>query len=116
LKLLLTVDVQMNLNDLGWVRGNLTFVRAFVPLVREFDLESPVVWVLELNGVAAVPTVGMQPHGKQLQVILSVFPPHPRYLAVTEGTSTIMSRLMPAGVPYVSLCFVAKGFLIYFLF
>jgi hypothetical protein len=81
----------MNLNDLGWMRGNLTFVCALVPLVREFDLEPPVVWVLELHGVAAVPTVRMQPHCQQLQVVLAVLTPHPRHLADTRGTSTIIT-------------------------
>jgi hypothetical protein len=55
--MLLTVDVQMDLYDFRWVRGNLAFVRALVSLVREFDLEPPIVGVLELDSVTAVPAV-----------------------------------------------------------
>lgn len=75
--MLLTVDVQMYLDDFRWVCGNLTFVSALVPLVCEFDLQPPVVRVLELDSVTTVPTVCVQPHGQQLQVILPMLSPHP---------------------------------------
>jgi hypothetical protein len=87
--MMLTVDVQMDLNDLWRVRRNLAFICALVSLVRELDLKSPVVRVLELHGVATVSTVGMQPHSEQLQVVLPVLPPHPRYLAVKRGNALL---------------------------
>ena len=84
---LLTVDVQMYLYYFRWVCGNLTFVSPLVSLVCEFDLEPPVVWVLELDSVTTVPTVCVQPHGQQLQVILPMLSPHPWHLSVTRENS-----------------------------
>jgi len=99
---LLTVDVQMYLYNFRWVRGNLTFVSPLVSLVCEFDLEPPVVRVLEFDSVTTVPTVCVQPHGQQLQVILPMFSPHPWHLSVIKenGMFIFIKINYPARILY----------------
>jgi hypothetical protein len=95
-RLILTVNVQINVNETGRMCTDLTLVLTLVTAVDALDLKAPVVRILKFHGVPRVAGVRLLPHRQQvhlLAVVLSSYPGHLRtnqwstsYVCIREKT------------------------------
>lgn len=72
--------MQVYLYELRRVGAYLAFVLALVATVDVLYLQSPVVRILEFNGVPKVSCIGVLANGQQTQLFTVALSPYPRYL------------------------------------
>ena len=60
------------------MNGDLAFIDALVTGPGVFNLQTPVVWVLEVKGKAGIGAVGLHTNCQKMQLLL--VSSHPRYL------------------------------------
>lgn len=60
-----------------WMRWHLTLVNTLVILNDRLDFESPIIRVLEVDGVPGIAGIGLFAHCKELQRCLALSSMHP---------------------------------------